>query len=146
VWEGTDKQWNGPSYIYWWILLRVLPQSHCCVRQQHKASLNEHFIGVSCTFNTVTHQHRRNTCMKWGGERGESFHPSETRKRCFQRLGNRVKRPLRHFIAISPIPCGRSHAIVAIFLRATGSSHSHTPISPPLPSFLPRRRPLLRRP
>lgn len=84
--------------------------------------------------------------MKWGGERGESFHPGETRSRCFQRLGNRVKRPLRRFIAISPIPCGRSRAIVAIFPRATGSSRSRTPISPPSPSFSPSRRPLLRRP
>ena len=30
----------------------------------HKASLNGHFSRVSCTFNTLTHQHRRHFCMK----------------------------------------------------------------------------------
>jgi len=69
-----------------------------------KASLNGHFMGVSCVFNIGTHQHRRNICMKQEGETMQSFHPGETQARCFQSIGNRVKRSETSAVAFHFIP------------------------------------------
>ena len=70
-----------------------------CGHAQYKASLNRHFMGVSCTLNRVTHQQIWSFCMKRGGERGETFHPHDTSELRFQVVGNRVKPALRRKIS-----------------------------------------------
>jgi hypothetical protein len=67
--------------------------------------------------------------MKLGGERRETFHPSETSQRHFQRVGIRVKRALRGRVSSPEIPCARAPPPAPLAIKPAPAPH--LPARPP---------------